>query len=155
MPNWIEGTLKLRGKSENLKRFFTEFVEASTFCDRERPGSCVETNFDEKKYWCQVDIHNEPHIKGTHRAFLGEDDCAYWENTYNTIVLYVKQAWDFVAEEFAIISKECGIDIRLYGFECGLEFCREIEIINGEITINNTIKYADWNWECPMPNLGG
>lgn len=153
MPNWIEGSLKLRGKNEGLKKFFTEFVEPSTFCGKEIPDSYAKIN--EEEGWCEVDIRNEPCIKGVHRAFLGGNDYACWEDTYNIIVLDVKQAWDFSAEEFAVISKECGLDIRLYGFECGMEFCREIEIIKGEITINNTIEYDDWTWECPMPNLGG
>jgi hypothetical protein len=36
-----------------------------------------------------------------------------------------------------------------------MEFCQEVEIIGGEVIFDNTIKYDDWKWECPMPNLGG
>ena len=31
MPNWIEGTMKLRGKRENIRRFFLEGLDPSSW----------------------------------------------------------------------------------------------------------------------------
>jgi len=153
MPNWIEGTLKLRGKSEDLKRFFTEGLEPSTFCGEVEPfDTFVKFNFSDD--YCCVDFYKQPHIKGTRRAFI-TGDCVEWHKGYDTTAVEVKQAWNFEPEQFAEISKKYNLDIRLYGFEMGMEFCQEIEIIGGEVTRNNVIEYEDWIWECPMPNLGG
>lgn len=146
MPNWIEGTIKFRGNSENLKRFFAEGLEPSTLCF-------------EHDQWNEVSIKDETHIKGTQKAFIQNCE-VFWKETYSTISMPIKQAWSFAASDneldaWAEISKIYGLDIRLYGFECGMEFCEEVEIINGEITMRKKIEYDDWVWECPMPSLGG
>ena len=156
MPNWIEGTLKLRGSTENLKRFFTDFLGSPSYGIKpeKQIEELVETNFESTERWHEVDIKDLTYIKGTIRAFL--DPCeVYWEGEQGTIALSVRQAWTFVPEEFAAISKECELDVRLFGFECGMEFCQEVEIIGGEVIFDNTIQYDDWYWECPMPRLGG
>lgn len=154
MPNWIVGTLKLRGQSEDLKRFFNDGVGQSSWHeDDKRPiEDFVQTYFDGE--CCEVTLKNEPWIKGTRRAFI-ESSYVYWDESFATIAIEVKQAWGFNAEAFAEISKKFNLDVRLYGFESGMEFCQEIEILKGKITVNNTITYDDWTWECPMPLLGG
>lgn len=47
------------------------------------------------------------------------------------------------------------MDIRLYGFERGMEFNQEVIIENGEIVKDEEIKFDDYDWECVMPHLGG
>ena len=159
MPNWIEGTLKLRGKTEGLKKFFTEYLETPAYHLGILPApeidEFIKFDFDDYGQEYEVTIKDEPHIKGSRRAFLGEDDFIDWGGAQATIALTIKQAWNFDVEPFVAISKECGLDVRLYGFECGMEYCQEIEIIGGEVIFDNTIKYDDWYWECPMPRLGG
>ena len=154
MPNWIEGTLKLRGQSEDLKRFFKEGVAQSEWFDDDKHSieDYVQTDFDGA--YCEVTLKNDPWIKGTRRAFI-ESEYVTWNESFATIAVDVKQAWHFDVDSFAEISKKFNLDIRLYGFECGMEFCQEIEILKGKITINREITYGDWVWECPMPNMGG
>ena len=158
MPNWIEGTIKLRGQSEDLKRFFKEGLEPSSYFGKVNSiENSVKCDFDGE--WCEVEIENEPHIVGTRRAFI-KDVCVFWEESYATIAMPIKQAWAFFGSEWdkdnwVNISNKFNLDIRLYGFERGMEFCEEVEIIKGEVTIDDEIKYDDWVWECPMPYLGG
>lgn len=40
-------------------------------------------------------------------------------------------------------------------YEMGLEFNREIEIVEGRLVTNRRIKFKDYKWECPDPTLGG
>ena len=47
------------------------------------------------------------------------------------------------------------VDFRVYGYEMGLEFNREIEIVEGRLVTNRRIKFKDYKWECPDPTLGG
>ena len=153
MPNWIEGTLKLRGPSENLKRFFREGLEPSQWLDEVRPLSdFVKCDFEDG--YCEVEISDLPHIIGTRRAFI-TGNYVYWDGAYDTVAIEVKQAWRFDADSYVEISKKYGLDVRLYGFECGGEFSQEIEVIGGKLIYDNEITYENWKWECPMPNMGG
>ena len=151
MPNWIEGTIKLRGKSEDLKRFFAEGFEPT------RKDDIICTEYTEE--YCNVKINGECWIKGTRRAFV-RDWNVYWEKASDTVHMPIKQAWRFIEDAEDIdkwqnISNQFHLDIRLYGFEQGQEFCEEVEIIDGIITMDKEIRYNDWVWECPMPGFGG
>lgn len=72
----------------------------------------------------------------------------------------VRQAWSFTpydgAEKRWIdLAKEYNLDIRLQGFERGMEFFQDVEIVGGEMVRNDVKKYDDWDWECQMPRMGG
>ena len=41
------------------------------------------------------------------------------------------------------------------GFECGMQFVQEVEVIKGNITLDKIIGYDDYNWEAYDPRLGG
>lgn len=154
MPNWIEGTLKLRGNSEDLKRFFDNAIQP---CHSYNPNLQKREDFITCRYGelNEVIIKEDAWIENTRRAFVNKDCYVYWEKKYETVCIPIRQAWAFVAENWQEISEQYNLDVRLYGFECGMEFCQEVEIIDGEITINDEIRYDDWDWECPMPRMGG
>lgn len=59
------------------------------------------------------------------------------------------------AEKLAEVSKKYEIDLKIYAFECGMEFNQDVEIINGEIIKNDEIKFDDYRWECINPTKGG
>lgn len=152
MPNWIEGTLKLRGSSEDLIRFFEKGFEdpVSERTDCSDGVSFVVTNF--------------AYIKGSRRAFALETfECyIYTDYDHNQVALIpVKQAWSFTpsadeaAQRWIDLAKEYNLDVRLQGFERGIEFYQDVEIVNGELVRCDCITYEDWDWECPMPRMGG
>ncbi len=45
--------------------------------------------------------------------------------------------------------------MRIYAFESSMGFNQEIEIVDGKITIDKYIKFDNYQWECPMPDIGG
>lgn len=45
--------------------------------------------------------------------------------------------------------------MKIYGFEKGMQFNRNVEIINGEILKDEEINFDDYKWECICPNIGG
>ena len=66
MPNWIEGTMKLRGTQKDIKRFFSEGVEPSNWPDpKDNIDQVVNESTDDELYF---EFKNEPHIVGTRRA---------------------------------------------------------------------------------------
>ena len=160
MPNWIEGTLKLRGMREDIRRFIdNELKPSSMYGERVPEGSSfVEDSSDDD--YLDYTFHNEPWINETRRAFV-TCDYLWMEDDYGTVSLDVKQAWSFHADEDDInrwkdLAKEYHLDLKLYGIECGMQFCEKIIISNnGSVMCDETIKYDDWFWECPFPNMGG
>lgn len=142
MANWCEGTLKIRGAKKHLLDFLNNGIEQ---CE----GFKIE-DYGEGMY---LQIPDNTYIKGTSRAFIMP--CDVYMDTDHIIVFDAMQAWSFKTEEWQAISEKYHIDIRLYGFEQGMEFNKEIEILNGKVTINNVIEFNDYRWECISPNIGG
>lgn len=167
MPNWIEGTLKIRGTYENVKGFFMNGLEVNSYNVDFEKKAVVATPIPKEKWFklneaereCSIALQSDNvYVIGTKRAFLQNQDFYFYHDEDNEPVIACvdfQQAWSIVAENWAELSKKYGVDFRLYGFERGMEFCQEVEIINGEITMNDEIKYDDWDWECPFPKMGG
>lgn len=156
MPNWIEGTMKLRGEKNDIKRFF---LEGLNFYDKP-VAECIKISYEDEDGFeveligKEVNPHLNPHIFGTHRAFVIESETIY---VYNGNACFnIQQAWDFLTENFVELAKTYNLAIRLFGIERGMEFAREIEISKtGDVVIDKKITYDDFVWECPFPNLGG
>ena len=160
MPNWIEGTMKLRGKREDIKRFFDEGLEASSYAG-EASDIKEQVVDDSGNDYLDYAFKDEPHIAGTRRAFI-TDDNVYMEDKEGIACVDVKQAWAFDAgrdskdlDNWKAISDKYNIDIRLFGIEMGMQFTQEIIILRGRSPIENVRRYEDWDWECPFPNMGG
>lgn len=118
------------------------------------------------------------HIKGTRRAFLDPEsisDCLYSTCLYELepefgkpaennvvdaepwllIIDGFKQAWNIRAEEFTEMSTKYNVDIRIFAWEQGMQFERHVEILKGELITDITAHYDDWDWDCPLPWIGG
>ena len=155
MPNWMEGTLKIRGTSENIVRFFTEGLGQPSGKYENAQMSELVHDCSSAPYY-EFAFENDPWVKDTHRAFLS-GECE-WEDDPDepfTVLVDVRQAWKFKPDEWRDIAQKYNLNFRLYGFERGGQFCQEIEIRNGVITLYKIIRYEDWGWECPMPKMGG
>ena len=173
MPNWCAGTLKIRGEGSGIRNFIENGLTLYS-------GSFDHPTVVDKSKWLYVDYtyyvdtcddkwvgyHITPpyyegvHVNDTNRAFICGDQyleipCGESESSKIISCLNFKQAWDIRSSDWVGLSKKWNLDFRLFGFESGMEFCREVEVIKGEITMDKTIKYDDWLWECPMPGMGG
>lgn len=161
MPNWIEGTMKLRGKREDIKRFLDNEIEASSWYGEQNAlEEQVKCNSDDS--YLDYRFKNEPHIKGTRRAFI-TDDYLYMGKDEGTVSVNIKQAWSFSVTKddrelnlWKENAHKYNIDIKLFGIESGMEFCQEvIALKDSDRVIHNVIQYEDWMWDCPFPNVGG
>lgn len=167
MPNWIEGTMKLRGRRADIKRFFDEQVEPSADFNGSKKDKkeVVIDNSCEDYLWYL--FSDEPHIVGTRRMFI-TDDSTEMQTDKGVCCFDVKQAWSFNSlpdnsdiDNLKEIADKFNVDIRLYGIECGMHFIHEVMVFhrdkNGKRrnTIENVIQFDDWDWECPFPNMGG
>ena len=164
MPNWCKGTLKVRGKKENIIKFLKDGT--SLLDDLWEPRE-IEPKLKINDY-NEIEIENINrakginclYIKGTRRHFIDpveSEICMYDENKEEQIICLenFKAAWGIDADALRVISARYGIDLKIYGFECGMEFNQDIEIIKGIIVKDEEIKFDDYQWECIEPGIGG
>lgn len=176
MPNWCEGSLKLRGNSANILRFFKEGL--TSYVGHWNENNEYENIPVDKDKWLEIvddgdyyEVYLTPvdsawiHVDNTKRAFIdGRYSIVFDKSSPNAVAATdVRQAWDFRADEWIEIANKYQIDIRLYGIESGVGFVRMVDIgYNGglkrEITTNEYAKFDDYNkfiWNCPFPWMGG
>lgn len=167
MPNWCEGNIRLHGKSAAIMGFLRNEIECVGY--RKFPDGLESKPVEIADFYGEISVKKPEsmkgtafcsfHIKGTRRNFIDEEFEIYLhddEEKINTVCIdNAKAAWGFDATPYLDKARKYGIDIRIVGFERGLQFAQDIEIIGGEIVKDREVKYADWTWECPMPNMGG
>ena len=66
-----------------------------------------------------------------------------------------ESAWNIDTDCLRIISKLYDIDFKIYAFEGGMQFNKDIEIIKGKIIKDEEIRFNNYIWECIDPELGG
>ena len=175
MPNWCSGNIRFRGSKENIYDLLKNEI---VFCTVGEDAKTIEHPIASVKsdLWGDVEItpsiedeNGWYYIKDTKRAFLGEVNIvnnlipkAFCETPDKNIFICVfdnfSQAWCIKPEDFVNMSKKYDVDIHIFGWEQGLCFSQEIEIIRGEVTkdIYNDYKNGkSWDWDCPMSYIGG
>lgn len=165
MPNWCKGVLKVRGSAENVSKFLLEGIDyndyqytpliskdgTTTLEETAIPRGTVKKEIDDQGV-C-ITCTEGLYIKDTRRMFISSDEI----DCYRTDLIFIdiEQAWYIEAKDLAKISSKYGVDLRIFATESGMEFCQEIEVINGEITIDREVPYSDFMWEAPDPRIGG
>lgn len=164
MANWVKGKLKIRGKPEDIKRwveeclhcYFTKWFRDGSYED-ELVDDAVVFEHDPKAREMRLDTIEDAYIEGTKRNFVEKwvYGDSYREDEKPILVVSMKAAWNVDETPYIEMSKKYNVDFRVYGYEMGLEFNREIEIVEGRLVTNRRIKFKDYKWECPDPTLGG
>ena len=174
MPNWCEGSLKLRGKYEDILKFWEEGVNAYSYsADRNNERG---TDLIPKSEWCEIEewdegadiINNIPtaawiYVENTKRAFIGEDFGSYHiiKNPDGTalIAFPFKQAWSIRQDDWIEIAKKYNLEIKIYAIESGMGFWCTLHILSDGVIIENNFyqsdDYNDFIWNCPLPWMGG
>lgn len=183
MPNWVKGNIRFRGKTEDILEFLkNEFVfigvrpNSENLADRIavfKPDVFIDEDHDICIKWPEESTYEKltqccVHIKGTERNFLDRgfrhlkewlvpDFDTYDDRENERIILFdrFKAAWNVDPEPYVNFSKKYNIDIRIDGWEGGMEFYVNLVIENGEIKRHTRINYDDWAWDSEMPQLGG
>lgn len=150
MPNWAEGTLKLRGRRENIKSALKEMFIGSDV-------TISEEMDDQALILTLTSINSYFYINNTKRAFIDKNKIeVLLEEDFEIIEIDdFKQAWRVIPKNYQEFSKKYNVDIKIFVFEQGLQFTQEIEIVDGQITKNGTRKYDDYQWDVPFSRLGG
>lgn len=111
MPNWAKGSLKLRGRSENISSALKEMLLSDTVTLEEKyDGTLLEFNNTAPYFY----------INGTRRAFIDQEQIEVWlEEEFCIVELdNFKQAWSVIPENYQEISSKFDVDIKIFTFEC-------------------------------------
>lgn len=150
MPNWCEGTLKIRGEKEDVINFLKNGITPIGLM-----GDTAEPEIEETEYHTMVKTEKGGfYLEGTRRGFI-EESSIWYEYDRDVLAVEYKQAWGLDPEQLRAISEKFNIDLKIYAFEKGMEFNEHVEIHKGVIMKNEEIKFDDYDWECPCPNIGG
>lgn len=175
MPNWCEGSLKLKGKYEDILRFWQEGVNAYSYsADRNNERG---TDLISKAEWYEIEewdnggatIANHIssaawiYIENTKRAFILDDFCAYdihkLENGMAIMVLPFKQAWAIHQNDWIELAQKYHLEIKIWAVEAGMGFWCTFHVLSDGAIIDNNFhqpdKYEDFLWNCPFPWMGG
>lgn len=165
MPNWCSGVLKVRGKKKNVVDFLNNEIE--------RLGYPRDNEDNYTKYPLDIQLdefgdifveetddehHSWLYFKDSRRLFI--DDNIEWyfdedEEEEEIHTLDIKQAWKLEPDYFVNLSMKYNIDFKMMGFERGSCFTQEIEVVDGELILDNVKEYEDYEWEVYDPRLGG
>ena len=150
MPNWCEGTLKVRGKVKDLKRFVLEGLRPVGYMGEIKEPLALNEYGD-------VYSKETYHIENTYRGFVEGIDIYFsdMDREKEIICLDTKFAWGIDAEQLREICIKYNVDMRIYAFERGMEFNQDIEIVDGVIKSDRKIEFKNYEWECVMPTMGG
>lgn len=148
MPNWAEGTIKLRGKSENIASALKEMLLNDTVTLEDKWDGALLIFNNTTPYF---------RINKTRRAFIDQKQIDVWfEEEFCIVELdNFKQAWSAIPENYQEISTKYDVDIKIFTFEMGMEFTQEIEISKGKIIKDICNEFDNYQWDVPFSRLGG
>lgn len=169
MPNWCEGNIRFRGTYENIKRFLMNEIVACKYGTE--TGETIEEKpiIEDDDYRLIFTLPTERHwfyFRNTRRHFIdGENPVEIWIDKDSAIggqlvvcVDRFKAAWSLQHHEAWLdIAKRYDIDVKMWGYERGMNF-EQVKIILRDGTVKEEMKEYEWDrwaWECPMPNFGG
>ena len=152
MPNWCEGTLKVRGKTKDLKKFILEGLQPVTFLGH----LCEPLEPDERYGWC-VSSKGTLYIENTRGGFVDNLDVDLDGDDEDICIIHLNSrfAWGIEATELQKTCIKYNVDMKIYAFERGMCFNQDIEIVGGQIVKDDEITFDDYKWECICPNMGG
>ena len=154
MPNWSEGVLKVRGKYENVIKFFKENLHTVDFFGMDVESALTIEYYDDS---VGMSLKKTAHIKGTHRNFTESDYISICRREDNTacVAIHIKGAWAIDSKPYVEMSNNYDVDIKIESFERGMEFSQYILIEKGQLIEDKQIEYDDYEWECVNPLIGG
>lgn len=176
MPNWSSGNIRIRGTQGNILNFVRNGISYCYYGEtaegkRENIQTPVDVEFNDYKDWGEVVIYPTVenrngwyYIDDTKRAFIENVNTEIssiffgkYRDNENWIIIFdeFKQAWGIRPEDFEELSKKYNVDFRIFCWEQGMQFSEELEVVRGQPTKYFSKQYNDWDWDCPMPFLGG
>lgn len=164
MPNWCEGNIRFCGTKKNIKNFIENEI-VYVLPHGENPIE-VKPTIEEDKYSMVLyppegEMRDSFYFRNTMRNFIfsGTIEVGWPDAEEDEEIVVIlddfNSAWAFRSDGWADHAKKYNIDIRMVGFEQGMQFSQIMTIMRDGSVTDNVEHYVDWNWDCPFPNMGG
>ena len=152
MPNWIEGTFRVKGSKENIERFILGALKASD----DREGGVIR---DDEMFFVN-ESGGSLWLVDSSRQFLDEEYIEPFKTKDGKYIFSCRYrgAWGIDRERIVALSEEYGVRIKVNGYERGTQYEEMLDVDNGKIVGQRKIEYEEyeeWVWNCDMPNMGG
>ncbi len=146
MSNWCEGNLRIRGTVKQIREFMRLAVDLDAIKKYIETDTSLDIYLKRGATW----------IIGSQRAFIMGEICitANSPREKKSAALAYMSASNAEPAILLALARESGVDIKLYAFERGQQFNRNIEIIGGKLVKDETIEFDDYDWECICPLIG-
>ena len=169
MPNWCEGTIKFRGKREDIIRAMTEGLQPIDGAI-EDSKIVFDEEYSEPDYLCFTAVQDELFwISDTYRHFVDFSSKHYTALRFGSdfiIAIPFRAAWAINVKSDAdrngldLFANKYNVDVRATGFESGMGFMQTVEVNRyGDVLVDYEESYdhdyEKFLWECDMPLLGG
>lgn len=166
MPNWCDGNIRVRGTFQKIVKLFSESLFALKLDEKRTLVDIPVKIVWDGPYFVHLDkpedgCENEFWFKDSRRQFMDVERIEladYSDDDSQEIVICIEGfhgAWNIDLECFQALAKKYQVDIRIVAYDRGMEFCDTAEFYCNGKFLNKVIRYNDWMWECPRPNLGG
>lgn len=177
MPNWAEGTIRIKGKFQNVINFLSNELQAVVKKDHGTVPVKVTKKYisdskDERaitEYIFSVpDKLNEIYeqhlyFKDSSRQFLFTDSVSmdtYFDDDKEHVFVFddFNGAWHVEGDHFNELAKKYDVDIRIWVWECGLQWwSKDTYYRDGEEDHEDfgTEDPDVWLWEAANPFKGG
>ena len=144
----------MRGEYDNLKAFLENALKECRYYGNLPEGPLLEVA--ETPEYADITLHRMAYIKDTSRGFVEDTYFLLQKKAGKQIIFLEAQfAWNIKTEELQHLSQEYGVDLKITAFERGAQFERDIEIVQGFISLDSVKEYQDYEWMCPCPTVGG
>ena len=179
MGNVCEGQLKIRGKGQDIFKFFKECMKGvrntldeegwyvPVWVDFDKYEKDILSNGDFEHYKLDTEYNKIKDIDHT-RFYIKENNNLVINENFGLIKFFCCEMEDEIIKSLYIscdhsmevdglieLSEKYNLDFRFYGFNSADTFNQEVEIIKGIIAKDEIIEYEDYNWESPFNDIGG
>lgn len=170
MPNWAEGSIRIRGKRGNIIRFLQEELT---------PLFALKDDFEERPIqiedncggWELIlrrdpDTESKVYFKGSNRQFIEFDNDLEISGEFSDDqkvqnrdqVIYIPGfhgAWNVDYSFFKEKAVQHKVDVRIFVWERGMQWSSVTTWYRDGTVDETSITYANWLWDSPLPDYGG
>ena len=157
MPNWCEGSLRIRGNKDDIRNFVKNEIVCSDYNETKKPEIEESENYIVLRHPTRDCFY----INDTYRNFFftnqievdfdnydEDEDCIVNIDSFNS-------AWALRSDGWVNHAEKYNLDFRMFGYEQGMQFSQIMTILRDGSVSEETQDYKDWMWDCPFPNMGG
>lgn len=132
-----------------------DFSKIDSLGSPQKPANEFKATDNLKEYQANKKLTTSIVAEINHGLQQGEDIYDLFLKAVEGLALTTNDPNLIARSREAIQSVYADVDLHIFGFEMGMEYTQEVEIIDGEITINEETTYNDYAWDVPFENLGG